>query len=284
MPRKRAPLVQLPMEDTGKPPIIDYDDDTHRYWIDKIEVPSVSAILDSTTPKPALPWWGMRVGLAAIVKLLQEGSLSYPVLASEDYHEVLSGVPTGNRIEIRKGKEKTRVEAAVINAKLDTNSVKEEGGVRGTAIHEAVEIIGTHDRIPDMQDYPVHLRGYIRAISSWWLDQEPEIHRQEVIVGSRKNGYAGRFDLDASYSQYGRTLTDFKTAKGIYDGNFEQLRLYADAEKEMSGLVFDDMVVVRLGADGTYEMQSGKHVSSKTVTHLARLHHQRLADAERKKR
>lgn len=276
--------VMPPYPESDTPPIIKYDDDKHAYWIDGIPTPSVSKILEDTTPKPALPWWGMRVGLAAVVQLLQESEISYAELMTEHYAEILSGIPAPERTMMRKGKAKTRLEAAVIENKLTTNHVKEDAGERGTLIHNAVERIGTHDEIPSMDDYPPELRGYIRAIARWWMEQEPELHRQEVIVGSRIHGFAGRFDLDASYDQYGRALTDFKTSKAIYSSHHEQLRLYEIGDNELGGPDFDDLVVVRLGVDGSYEMESSRHISPDTVKHAVALSHERAYDKYRAKK
>lgn len=293
-----TPLAPLPEKKTA--PVIRYQDSDHRYWIDGIEVPSVSALLEETTPKPALTWWGMRVGIAACIKLLQENHVSWPVLAEHVYEEVLTGIPI-NSPKVMRGKGKNRkekilVEAETINKKLDTNNIKSDAGDRGTAVHAAVELIGTHDTIPDINEFPVEQQGYIRAVARWWMEQQPEFLRQEVIVGSRRHAFAGRFDLDANYPAptaegKSRILTDFKTSKSVYESHFEQLRLYELAEYELNEFIievdervtFDRLAVVLLKPDGNYEVHYADHVSRETALAVANLAHQRRADAARLK-
>jgi hypothetical protein len=283
-----------PLPEKKSAPIVKYDDASHRYWIDGTEVPSVSKLLELTTPKDALGWWGMRVGMAALVHLAKNDQLAWPVLVNEVYEEVLSGTPAKGRGVWRgRGKYrkyKTQLEYLVQEAKLTTNDIKETRGDEGTAIHEAIETIGTHDLIPDIGEFDEALRGYIQGVARWWLEQEPQFHRQEVIVASRRFAYAGRFDLDASTAPLGRALLDFKTSKSIYESHFEQLRLYELAEMELQEFVpkdrrisYDHLAAVHIRKDGTYEVHVADHVSSETVQHLAMLAHARRADAERLK-
>lgn len=285
-----------PLKTSKTPPKIDYDDDKHKYWIDKVEVPSVSAILETTSPKPALVWWGMRVGIGAVIKLLQESTIKWPVLQAHVYEEVLTGIPDKSPSRTRgkgaRAKLKTLIEAEILDARLDTNNIKSDAGDRGTLVHEAIERLGTHDLIPDINEYEEEFRGYIRAIARWWMNLEPEFHRQEVIVGSRKHAFAGRFDLDATCTGYGRTLTDFKTSKTAYESHFEQLALYDLAEQEMNTYLtdnsqhvhFDHRLVVVLRPDGEYEVHTADHVGLDTAIAAVNLHHARVRDAARKKK
>lgn len=283
-----------PLKRSDSPPVIQYDDAKHRYWIDGIEVPSVSAILDNVTAKDALPWWGMRVGLAGVLQLIQDNIVSWPMLQNEVYAEHLSGIPDKSRAKWRgRGKNrkpKTLLEYHMLEAGLTTNQIKDDAGDRGTSVHEAVEQIGTHDVIPDIGQFPEEQQGYVQAVARWWINLEPEFHRQEVIVASRKHAYAGRFDLDATLKGYGRCLVDFKTSKGVYDQHFEQLRLYQVAEEELSvfepedkRVEFDHLMVVHLRPDGEYEpFLDADSVSAKTAIAAAHLYHERQADKARK--
>lgn len=277
-----------PLEDTGRPPIVRYDDDSHAYWIDDRPVPSVSAILDGCTPKDALPWWGMRVGLAAVIRLFERGKLTYPILVSHDAGEVLDPNRVADKFKSptklnKKKVEKTLIEALVIEERLSTNHIKDDAADRGYAVHAAAEYIGTHDEFPAIEDFPSEYHGYIRALAKFWVDHSPEINRQEVISASRTHAYAGRWDLDANLKAYGRCLLDFKTSKDIYDGHFEQLRLYRTAEAEMTGEdVFDHAGIVNLRHDGRYVLEIGDHVSEDTVIAAAALWHARNRDAAAK--
>jgi hypothetical protein len=283
-----------PLEAKKTSPVIDYEDSKHKYWIDGIEVPSATTILEGCTAKDALPWWGMRVGLAAALKLFQDGIISWPALQTEDYAETLSGVPSKTRAIMRgRGaarKPKTLLEYHALEQRLTTNHIRDDAGDRGTAVHTAVEQLGIEDVIPNIDEFPVEQRGYIRAIARWWMNQEPEFHRQEIIVGSREHAYAGRFDLDATMKGYGRCLIDFKTSKGVYESHFEQLRLYQVAEAELMKFLkakdrvkYDHLCVVHLMPTGEFQIHLGDHVSPDTALHAIHLHHSRVADKARKK-
>ena len=76
------------MPGPDKPISVRYDDKAHKYWIDGVEVPSVSTILDATLPKPALTWWGFRVGMAAVAEFCKLGKVSWPTLCSLDFDEI----------------------------------------------------------------------------------------------------------------------------------------------------------------------------------------------------
>lgn len=281
-----------PLPSSKKPPTILYDDDEHAYKIDGISVPSVSAILDACDPKMALRWWAMRAGMAATIEALKRGKIKWPVLVQHVYDEVLKGVPVESPKVVRgkgsRAKLKTVIEAVVLNEKLDINNIKDEAADRGTMVHTAIEEIGTHDVLPDLNDFDEMFQGYIAAVCRWWLEQEPEFHRQEVIVASRRLAYCGRFDLDCTMPAYGRALTDFKTSKAIYDSHHEQLALYELADYELKQYgpkedfhIFQDRLVVNVQADGQYEMKSGMHVSLQTAEAAVMLYHNRHADQQR---
>lgn len=280
-----------PLRSSKKPPVILYDDDSHEYKIDGISVPSVTQILDSIDPKPAIRWWAMRAGMAGTIEVLKRGKVKWPVLVQHVHDEVLKGLPVESPSVIRgkgsRAKVKTVIEAAVLNEKLDINNIKDEAADRGTMVHAAIEQIGTHDVLPDITEFDEMFQGYIQATCRWWLEQKPEFHRQEVIVASRRLAYAGRFDLDCTYPAYGRALTDFKTSKDIYDSHHLQLALYELADYDLAQftpadvVTFDDRIVVNVQADGQYQMQSGNHVSLQTAEAAVMLYHHRTADAHR---
>ena len=217
-----------------RPPVITFDDDKHRYTLDGEFVPSVTQVIKEQDPFEAGPWWGMRVGFAAVVRLVQDGALSYAALMNEDWEAILKGHPS-------------ELEALVNKAKITVNHVKEERGDEGTAIHYAINEIATTGSIPKLSDFDPELRGYIQAFSAWFLDQDPEILWQEQIVASRAHRYAGRADIgvavwDAEADAQGCCIEDFKTnAKAlrpdkpiqVYKKWHLQGRGYRDAYNEL---------------------------------------------------
>jgi hypothetical protein len=218
---------------------IDYDDAKHIYRINGEIVPSVTQILDTTEAKDALPWWGMRVGMAAVVQHL--GTTGWAELANANTPaEIIEGVPKpgseyyGAR-DTAKKKPKTLVEALTVDAKVSTNHIKDEAGDRGTSIHAAMEAFAA-GVMPDVMEFPEEHRGWIAGLCRWWLEQEPEFLENEVIVGSLEHRYAGRFDTVLTYHagphQGLRILTDLKTSKSVYMSHLKQLAGYELAYHE----------------------------------------------------
>jgi hypothetical protein len=237
-------------------PIITFDDEKHKYTVNGEEVLSVTQALDLVTPKDALTWWGMRVGIAAVITLCKSGKLNWPTLAAASPADHIAGEcieAPEQGIKNKKGKVKTPIEDLVVKNRISTNHIRDEAGDRGTLIHDAINKIAIEDAIPDLDSVPEEFRPYVRAISLWWLEQEPTIVEQEIIVASVKHGYAGRYDTVCDVTDE-RLLVDFKTSKGTYEGHFEQLWLYEIARRELGMDPVDDMAIVRLDKNGTYEM------------------------------
>jgi hypothetical protein len=84
------------------------------------------------------------------------------------------------------------------------------------------------------------------------FELEPVFHKTEVMVGSAKHGFAGRYDVRCEIDGQ-ICLLDLKTGKGIYDAALLQLAGYELASVEMGEEPVDRLVVLRLGADGKYE-------------------------------
>lgn len=237
-------------------PVIVFDEDKHIYTVNGEQVLSVTQALDLVTPKDALTWWGMRVGIAAVITLCKEGKLNWPTIAAASPTDHLAGEcieAPEQGVRNKKGVLKTPIEDLVVKNRISTNHIRDEAGDRGTLIHDAINKIAIEDAVPDLDSVPEEFRPYIRAISLWWLDQEPEIIEQEIIVASVTHSYAGRYDTVCRIGEE-RLLVDFKTSKGIYEGHFEQLWLYEVARRELGMEPVDDMAIVRLGKDGDYEM------------------------------
>jgi hypothetical protein len=215
-------------------PVITFEEEKHRYTVDGDFVPSVTQIIKTQDPFEAGPWWGMRTGFAAVVRLLQAGELSYAALMNEDPDAILGGIPGD-------------LEKLVVDRKLSCNHVKEERGDEGTAVHMAIAQLAETGSIPKLSDFDPELRGYIQAFSKWYVDQDPEILWQEQLLCSREWRYAGTADVgvgvwDHEADQPGLEIEDFKTnAKPIqpdkpikiYEKWHLQGRGYQDAYNEL---------------------------------------------------
>lgn len=274
---------------TGRPiiegnidkPIIEYDDANHKYWINHTPVESVTTILDTTWPKPALTWWGMRVGLAAVVRLLQEGWISYPTLMTSVYDELITGIPIDGPAIKRGPKMKTQLEAAVIEQKLSTNHIRDAAADQGTLIHDSITIMGVEDKVPNILEFEPQQRGYVQALAKWWLEQEPEFLRQEIIIGHPEYGYAGRFDIETK-GHAGRGLWDFKTSKGVYEAHFEQIDLYEAGCIRLGEDPHDVTGIIHLRPDGNYRVYTNPNPDHESALAAVNLywHRQRNARAQ----
>jgi RecB family exonuclease len=107
--------------------------------------------------------------------------------------------------------------------------------------------------MPELSDFPVEDRGYVQALVSWWLDQEPEFVAMEQIVASKQHRYAGRFDMLYRLPSGELVLGDLKTGKDVRpDKHYRQLMAYRIAWLEMGGEAPQRLQVVNARKDGTY--------------------------------
>lgn len=138
---------------------------------------------------------------------------------------------------------------------------------RGTSIHKALERLASEGQVPDLNDFPEEDQGFVRALSGWWLEAEPEVIQTEFIVASERYSYAGRCDLRCRLD--GRELlVDLKTVakwsldkKGNrrppYKENALQLAAYECALEESGYAPVDATAVLRLEASGEYDLIEG---------------------------
>lgn len=224
-----------------KPEIV-FDADAHKYTVDGVPVPSVTQIL-GVLDKPALPWWGMTVGVQGVAQLRNLGA----------------EIPWADADGITK---------MLTEHKLTVNHVRDKGGARGSGAHGALEQWMQFGTPPQPLAFPVEERGYMQALARALIALRPEVIATEVMVASVEHGFAGRYDLVARIRskdselmerlglELGATaLLDLKTSKGIYpDQHFPQVEAYEGASVECGGDPTDARLVLRLGADGMFEV------------------------------
>jgi hypothetical protein len=242
---------------------IDYDDNKHEYRLNSEKVDSVTQILDKGEPKPALTWWGFRVGMAGVLRALAESKVSLGALTAWDWEYVIKpGIDAKHPDCDRPAKPRSKLEALVVGElRHSPNHIKEDKGTLGTSIHNAAESTGVTGRVPRIEEFPEADRGYLQAFARFWLDHDPEVLLQEVIVASWTHRFAGRFDLVARTAAHGRARFDYKTAGGIYASNDVQMSGYDLAQAEMYATTGDEQFapvdgsyLVHLRPDGTYEV------------------------------
>ncbi len=209
---------------------IEYRDSSHRYWLmhdDKREpatsVTTVLKILD----KPALLPWAESCGAEGAAILAAQGEL-------KDVHP-------SQAIDV------VRMNGLGMAAKRDA------GADRGTAVHQVLELWGREQRVPDLADFPAEVRGYVQGLCGWLLEARPKPLSVERFVGSVEHCYAGRLDMRATLD--GRdVLVDLKTSPTgrTYAEAHLQVQAYRLADMECGSAEPDGMVIVGVGADGSW--------------------------------
>lgn len=209
------------------------------------EVPSVTTVL-GVLDKPALVWWGQRIGMEGALELLREGVLRDDLDAMID---------------------------ELTARKITVNHVRDKAGDRGQAVHDALENWARHGHMPDPSIYPEEQEGYVRGLVAFLRDiPSAEPVGAEVLVASSQYGYAGRYDLrvrtNAEHEivvrrtatkvrrrtlKPGLLLVDLKTSKGVYSSHARQLEAYEQASLESGYEPTDGRGILLVSADGGYE-------------------------------
>lgn len=206
---------------------VNYDEEGRKeHKVNGEKVPSVTQILKVLDKSGPLMWWSWRLGLQSIAARVERG-------------ETLPGNWEILESELKRDKE-------------TPNHARNKSAARGTGVHDAAELWALEQTVPNPNDFPEEERGYVQALALWITEQKPEYIETEIPVGSAEHGFIGKFDFRAKVD--GKVVIgDYKTSKGIYVEHFLQLAAYELASVEMGNEPTEGQLVVRLGADGTYE-------------------------------
>jgi hypothetical protein len=209
-------------------PTIEFDEKKHKYTVDGEKLPSVTQILE-VLHKP-LGWWGMTTGVEGVCQLVRAGE-------DLDWRD-----PEG-------------VVKLLTYHKLTVNHRLSQAATRGTSLHKALEGWMLDQKVPNAIEFPQQDRGYVQALAKALLALRPTIVTMERLVASPTYGYAGRYDLLCDTPDGDLLRLDLKTSKHIYpEQHFPQLAAYEYAAVEMGEEPSERQVVLRLGADGMFEM------------------------------
>lgn len=243
------------------------------YRVNGVEVPSVTTV-NGVLDKPGLPWWGMKSGTEGLLTLIRDGLIGR---SNGEPTVVIDGTPftatVDNVVELLKEK------------KLTVNHVKDRAGDRGVSVHAALEAWCDDPTYrPDLSFFPETEHGYLTGLTRFLDDITPQLGRgkinAEVMVGSAEHGFAGRYDLDLPLKKDtelvvsrtpvrgekkdtfkgGRWLLDLKTSAGVYPTHFIQLAAYEQARQECGLPATVGQAVVRVDADGYYEVKKSNAV------------------------
>jgi hypothetical protein len=177
-----------------------------------------------------------------------------------------------------KGDAITRWAVRITREGGDWEAARDTAGTRGTSIHDALELLATEGTAPELWNFPADDRGYISALSGWWLETKPEVLQTEVIVAHPEEAFAGRFDLLCRID--GKVwLIDLKTSKRIYREAHLQVAAYAAAMEACGYDPPDARGVLRVGEDGSWELERSWASPAHFMAILGA--HRALKDAER---
>jgi len=177
---------------------------------DKSRLYSVTTLIGRGLPKPALTRW------------LQNETARKAV----DYAETL--------VEM---KSKGDVEPAIQMLTAFAGAKRDVAGETGTAIHQAIEMLGGARDAADvaaiLAPLDDEIRAYVNQFLSFCEDVSPRFLAQEIRCWSEKYGYAGTLDAIA---EIGDTvcILDVKTGKQPYPEAALQMASYAHSEYTMS--------------------------------------------------
>ena len=218
-------------ETTPSGVVVAYRANLRTYWVNGVEVPSVTQTLD-VLAKPALIWWGQRIGVQGVCTLVERKILD----EGEWWHD------------------SEGIVKLLTEHKLTVNHVKGKAADRGLSVHEAMERWARGQCDPDPDDYPAQERAYVAGLALFIAEHQPKPLLCEVIVGSHWHGYAGRYDLLIELED-GIYLTDLKTSKGVYPTHGLQLAAYERASTECGYPQPNKRAVLRPTDKGTYEFK-----------------------------
>lgn len=219
-------------------------EDSSWEWQEAVSVTTAQKVLQ----KEALVGWAQRIGVSGMIQLFNMGALK-PVSAAGG--QTVLGTHLTDKGLIVVGEQ----EALDLLSKygLNTNAVKSAGGERGQSCHDALETWATMGTFPNPAMFPITEQGYIVALESFLRESNAEAVRSEVMVGSLRYGFAGRFDVDielpksvqlqvyhtpagrgdrSEWFEAGLYRIDLKTAKDVYEEHGEQLEAYEEAAIE----------------------------------------------------
>lgn len=188
----------------------------HKYVIRETDerVPSVTKITGIIN-KPALIYWAVNLTKTYLIEKLENGE---PV-TTED----------------------------VIEASKQHQQKKQEAADKGTLVHEWAESyinykLGNNKKPAIPKDEQV--ANGAMAFMQWIAGNKIEFHESEILLYSKKNGYAGMADCIATINGK-KALIDFKTSKGIYNEMRYQVAGYRLAYEEQTGEKLDTAYIIK---------------------------------------
>lgn len=231
-------------------------------------VTSILGVLD----KPALPWWGMEVGIEGVLQLVAQGELTLEQAFGQDPGYKYLITDPERELEIMGNEElmtdAKRIAKLLTAHKLTVNHVRDKAAVRGTTAHDAFETWCETGIIPEPSAYPDDQRHYVTALRKFFEENEILEPQTEVIVASPLHRFGGRYDIRGMMfmpkrgdTTHVNRMADVKTSKRVYSTHFLQMEGYEGASVELGYTPTEERIVIHLRPDGEYSLVAASDVA-----------------------
>ena len=135
----------------------------------------------------------------------------------------------------------------------EAQKIKSDAGLRGSRIHDAIEhlISGTElirdgFAINSTSSYSLNEWAMISQFVEWYKEVNPEVLGTEVMLFSKKHGFAGKTDLICKINGL-LTIVDYKSSAYAQPYFPLQFGAYAAALEEMTDLKVEQTAMLQLG-------------------------------------
>lgn len=188
---------------------LEFDEDTHTYYLGDLVVPNVTSILDIIS-KPNLSYWRLNEALKYFKTIMEPGV----------------------------GYDEIEIDEIINNASGRHHKISRKGRNIGSVVHNWIEDYLTdyingnacNDTLPVNKDAAVGIKAFL----NWMESIDYNIIDTERKVYSKKHNYTGTLDL--IYERDNKLfIGDFKTSKRIYPEHSLQAAAYAKAFEEETG-------------------------------------------------
>lgn len=164
---------------------IEFFESSHRYKLDGEFVVSVTTALNGI-PKDGLIRWAAKTVAEHAVTNLSTVAATIDAMGAGPAIAMLAAVP---------------------------DSQRDTAAVRGTEVHEIAERYIRGDAVEVASELMPYVRGYAKYVE----DYDPEPIHDEIMVGNKTHGYAGKLDSIQRLRRLhgGQVLVDYKTSRSL---------------------------------------------------------------------
>lgn len=216
-------------------PVFEFDEKKHVYKLDGKPMTGVTSVI-GVLAKPALIGWAAKM---AVEYIKEKGFYRPTTDGTEASYEVLLSI--------------------LEEAKSAHTKKKEAAGTHGTDTHALVEeyvnqCTATNRGKPNAK--PITISEGIEKFILWSVENVDHFLFSERRMFNKELFVAGTADFAYIGKDGKRYMADFKTSSGIYGIDYwlqvAAYRMLAEAEGDE---MYDGATVVRLGKDGSFEVQ-----------------------------